>query len=104
MYRGARLADHHWLLRMLCHRIMIRYPIGVSGQFIVVSKPVLRHFRRHRQLARRDREAGGQLFARFDTPFITVVEATGPRKTDLRTRTSYTPDRAAERAEITQRT
>jgi integrative and conjugative element protein (TIGR02256 family) len=33
-----------------------------------------------------------------------VVEATGPRTTDLRKRGSYIPDRAAEQAEITDRT
>lgn len=82
---------------------MICYPIGTSDQSIVLSEPVLRHFSEYRQLARHDREAGGQLFARFDVPCIIVVEATGPRKTDRRTRTSYAPDRTAEQVEINQR-
>ncbi|WP_426615270.1 Mov34/MPN/PAD-1 family protein [Bradyrhizobium sp. McL0616] len=35
--------------------------------------------------------------------WIEVVEATGPRRTDRRTRTSYAPDRPAEQREIDDR-
>lgn len=79
---------------------MIRYPIGTSGQVLILTDPVVEHFRRYRQRRRYQREAGGQLFARFDGGRITVEEATGPRRTDRRTRTSYLPDRRAEQAEI----
>ena len=48
----------------------------------------------------RQREAGGQFFARIDEPRIIVEEATGPRRSDRRTRTSYTPNRFAEQREI----
>ena len=82
---------------------MIVYPIGVSGQFLVLTEEVIRHFGRHRQLRWRLREAGGQLFARFDGSQILVVEATGPRRTDRRTRTSFVPDRRAEQKEISER-
>jgi integrative and conjugative element protein (TIGR02256 family) len=82
---------------------MIEYPVGMSGQRIVFTDEVLKHFRQHRQLRKKQPEAGGQLFARFDPPQVIVVEATGPRRTDKRTRTSYTPDRAAEQLEIRER-
>ncbi len=82
---------------------MIEYPIGASGQVIVLSDDVLIHLLRHRQIGRRDLEAGGQLFARIEDQWIVVVEATGPRRGDRRTRTSYVPNRAAERAEIADR-
>lgn len=82
---------------------MIEYPIGTSGQVIVLTDEVLAHFLRHRQVGRRSLEAGGQLFARIETGRIVVVEATGPRSGDRRSRTSYLPDRAAERAEIVDR-
>jgi integrative and conjugative element protein (TIGR02256 family) len=82
---------------------MIEYPIGASGQVIVLSDEVHIHLLRHRQIGRRNLEAGGQLFARIEDKWIVVVEATGPRRCDRRTRTSYVPKRAAERAEIADR-
>jgi integrative and conjugative element protein (TIGR02256 family) len=79
------------------------YTIGDSGQRIVFSKDVLAHFDKCRQTRWWHREAGGQLFARFELPTITVVEATGPRHGDCRTRYSYHPDREAEQREIVER-
>jgi len=82
---------------------VIEYPIGTSGQVLVFTGPVIDHLRRHRQLRWYQREAGGQLFARFDGGRIMVEEATGPWKGDRRTRMSYVPDRRAEQAEILER-
>lgn len=76
------------------------YPIGESGQRIVFTDEVLGHFEKYRQMRWWQREAGGQLFARFDLPTITIVEATGPRRGDRRSRLSYHPDRDAEQREI----
>lgn len=53
-----------------------------------------------RQLRPNLLDAGGQLFAEIRESDITLVEATGPRRTDRRTRNTYEPDRAAEQAEI----
>src|SRR5690606_10810567 len=47
--------------------------------------------------------SGGQLFARLAPPIIEIVEATGPRPTDRRGRTSYEPDPHAEQLEIEAR-
>ena len=82
---------------------MIEYPIGSSGQVIVLADAVLHCFARSRQLRRSQTEAGGQLFARFDASRIIVEEATGPRPSDRRTRTSFVPDRTAEQQEILDR-
>jgi integrative and conjugative element protein (TIGR02256 family) len=82
---------------------VIQYRIGASSQLLVLSDPVLGQLRRHRQLRWYQREAGGQLFARFDGNRIRVEEVTGPRPMDRRTRTSYRPDRRAEQAEIFDR-
>lgn len=82
---------------------MIAFPIGASGQRLSFSQTVLAHFDRHRQTRRWQREAGGQLFARFALPEIQVEEATGPRRSDWRTRYSYHPNRRAERREIVAR-
>ncbi len=82
---------------------MLEYPIGHSGQVLVLTEGVVRKFRRYRQRRWYQREAGGQLFARLSLSRVFVEEATGPRRTDRRTRTSYVPDRAAEQREIDSR-
>lgn len=82
---------------------MIVYRLGKSGQRLVFTRPVLDHFRKHRQDGPRKREAGGQIFARFRLPDIMLQEVTGPRAVDRRTRLSYWPDRASEQREIKSR-
>lgn len=82
---------------------MLEYPIGSSGQVVVLPEEIIRKFRRYRQRRWYQREAGGQLFARLSLSRIVIEEATGPRRTDRRTRTSYVPDRAAEQREIDSR-
>jgi integrative and conjugative element protein (TIGR02256 family) len=79
---------------------VIVFPIGASGQRLLFSPPALEHLRRHRQLRWWSREAGGQLFARFALPDIVIDEATGPRRSDWRTRHSFRPNRRAEQREI----
>ena len=79
---------------------MIAYAIGSSEQMLIFGDSVIEHFRRYRQLRWWHREAGGQLFARFVGPQVLIERATGPRRTDLRTRWSYVPDRRAEQREI----
>lgn len=79
---------------------MISYPVGNSGQTLVLTEAVLKHFEHHRQLAAEDREAGGQLFAKFDGGNVIVERATGPRPSDRRSLLSFIPDRIAERREI----
>jgi integrative and conjugative element protein (TIGR02256 family) len=81
----------------------LRIPLGDSGELVILSDAVLEHFRRHRQLRKRDPEAGGQLFGRIQGKTITIEEATGPRRSDIRSRYSYIPDRTAEQREINER-
>jgi integrative and conjugative element protein (TIGR02256 family) len=81
-------------------RRMTVYPIGVSGQRLLFTAPALEHLRRYRQLRWWSREAGGQLFARFAMPDIIIEKATGPRRSDWRTRYSFRPNRRAEQREI----
>jgi integrative and conjugative element protein (TIGR02256 family) len=69
----------------------------------VLSDAVVEHFALYRQVRQDQAEAGGQLFARITRYEIFVEEATGPRPTDRRGRTYYTPDRQAERKEIRER-
>lgn len=79
---------------------LITYPIGTSGQQLVLTDVAAHHLYAHRQRTWRDLEAGGQLFARFKHATILVERITGPRRSDQRHRTTFIPDRQAERGEI----
>jgi integrative and conjugative element protein (TIGR02256 family) len=79
------------------------YKIGDSGQTLNFSDSVLAQFKRHQQRRLSDDEAGGQLFARVSEKEIAIVDVTGPRPTDRRSRYAYVPDRSAERREISER-
>lgn len=82
----------------------LTYPIGDSGQKLVLRASVLRTFRYHRQGRLFGRESGGQLFAGYDdAETIDVQEATPPRRGDARSRHSLIPDRRAEASEIAER-
>ena len=79
---------------------MIVFPIGASGQRLIFSASILERFDRYRQRRWWQREAGGQLFARLDLPEIHIEDATGPRRSDWRSRYGYQPNRSAEQREI----
>jgi len=81
----------------------VRYAIGASGQWLVVEPEVLRYFDLHRQRRFWQREAGGQLFARFEPAMIRIVEATGPNPADKRGRTYFEPSRSTQQSEIRSR-
>lgn len=82
---------------------MIAYPIGTSGQTLILTQPVLDQFSKYRQRRWWLREAGSQLFARFDGNDIVVVEATPPGRYDIRSRFGFRPDRRREQTEILER-
>ena len=82
---------------------MLIYENPTSEVTIVFTRKELTHFEDHRQLKSGDPEAGGQLFARFDSTTAYVEEATGPRPTDQRSRFGFRPDRKAEQKEIRER-
>ncbi len=79
---------------------MIEFPIPSSEQTLVLTEHVIKYIMRHRQAAPNSREAGGQLFARFDANTIRIEKATGPRPADFRSRMAFIPHRLAERREI----
>lgn len=79
---------------------MIAYRTENTTQTLILSDEVLAHFGHHRQLGATDEEAGGQLFARLTQDQIIIMTATGPRRSDRRSRFSFIPDRRAERQEI----
>jgi len=82
---------------------VISFKIGASGQTLHFSDEVLRRFAAYRQTRFWHREAGGLLFARIIGNDITLEEATGPRRSDRRSRYSYQGDRRLEQREIDER-
>ena len=82
---------------------MILYPIGASGETLILTRPVLEKFEAFRQRRWQQREAGGQLFARFVDRHIVVEEATGPNKGDVRSRYAFRPNRRREQRDILKR-
>ena len=80
--------------------VSIAYAPSDQGLTIILADTVLEHFNCYRQRSPRSREAGGQLFARFGEKTIFVEKATGPRRSDRRSRWSFTPKRSEERKEI----
>lgn len=81
---------------------MLEYKLSDDSK-LFISDEVVSHLMKHRQFRIWSREAGGQLFATFDGPDVTIRKATGPRRTDRRGRRHYEPDRAAENAEIAKK-
>lgn len=71
-----------------------------DGTAVKIEAHVLEHLALHRQTSCLKKEAGGQLFARIRPREWTIVRATGPRKSDWRSRFGYHPNRKAEREEI----
>jgi integrative and conjugative element protein (TIGR02256 family) len=78
----------------------LRFPIGISGQVLVLPDEAQSHFADMRQDSWRKAEAGGQLFAHITPAEITVTKVTGPRPSDKRGRYYFEPDRRAEQREI----
>lgn len=78
---------------------MIAYRVKRSSEVLQLTDAVLTHFTRYRQIGGR-KEAGGQLFAKFDDSMARIELATGPRRSDRRGYRSFIPTRSAERREI----
>ena len=68
----------------------------------MIAAGVIEHVERHRQNTCWRREAGGQLFGQIGDEGWRVVVATGPRRSDLRSRFGFVADRRAEQREIDQ--
>lgn len=78
----------------------LKYSVPNSEQIVVITQRVCDHFVKYSQKNSKDLEAGGQLFAKITKKQILIKVATGPRKTDHRTRFSFIPNRIQEILEI----
>lgn len=81
----------------------LRFFVESSGMSILVTDDVLLTFAEFRQVGPKDKEAGGQLFARFQEREAIVVEATPPSRLDKRSRFGFEPNRWLQRCEINDR-
>lgn len=71
-----------------------------SSQTVFVCSTVLEHITGHTQKSKVCNESGGQLFGKEENGIIYVFRATGPYKTDKRSRFSFRPNRTREQREI----
>ena len=79
------------------------YTSSGGGPRLLIRQAVLVHVGRYRQKSFWSREPGGQLFGRIQDDVWTVDQATGPRRSDFRSRFSFRPNRQAEQREIEER-
>ena len=83
---------------------MLRYEQqNDGGAGIILTDQVLAIMQQYRQITEEDREAGGQLFARFQGQDTIIVEATPPRPSDRRTHMRFRPNRKQQQQEINER-
>jgi integrative and conjugative element protein (TIGR02256 family) len=78
----------------------LRFVDRVGGPSVVLQTTALDTIDRYRQRRLWQREAGGQLFARFDGAHTLVEVATAPSRRDLRTRFGFRPHQPSQKAEI----
>lgn len=78
--------------------VVARHP--ESAQEIVLRPAVMEHMHRYRQTSWWKCEAGGQLFARLTDTMLEVVLATGPYRSDFRSRFGYRSAPASAQREI----
>jgi len=67
---------------------------------VVLTDVAISTMIRHRQKSFEDREAGGQLFARFEGSNTVIVAATEPKPLDIRSRYGFVPSQWLQRLEI----
>jgi integrative and conjugative element protein (TIGR02256 family) len=83
--------------------VTLRFVEHLGGPAIVLTKSALSTINRYQQVASRDKEAGGQLFAKFEGADTVIIEATHPKWLDRRTRYGFRPNRWLQQLEIRDR-
>ena len=81
----------------------LRYVLVPGGASIVITEQAITTMNRHRQAGSFQKEAGGQLFGRFDKARTIIVEATPPKWLDRRGRAKFRPNRWLQHREIRDR-
>jgi integrative and conjugative element protein (TIGR02256 family) len=78
------------------------FALPYSEQRLVLTRAALEVFLKYRQQGT-EPEAGGLLFAKFNFPFIRIIEASTPHATDKQWRTLFVPNRILQRRLIKKR-
>lgn len=76
------------------------YSFESGGPFVLITDEAIASMIRHRQKSLNDKEAGGQLFAKFEGDNAIIVEATEPKPFDKRSRYGFIPSQWLQRQEI----
>lgn len=71
-----------------------------DGPIVILTDDAIASMIRHRQNSFKDREAGGQLFGRFEGNNTVIVAATEPKAFDTRSRYGFIPNQWLQRLEI----
>ncbi|MEN6621800.1 MAG: Mov34/MPN/PAD-1 family protein [Smithella sp.] len=77
-----------------------RFVEKIGGPAIIITDKVLSVMHKYRQLHPSAKEAGGQLYAKFEGVDTLILEATKPKFLDKRTRYRFRPNRTLQRFEI----
>jgi len=80
--------------------VSLVYGLDSGGPAVIFYDDVIALMARYRQMTFKDKEAGGQLFARFEGGSTIIVEATEPNPLDKRARHGFIPNRWIQRLEI----
>jgi integrative and conjugative element protein (TIGR02256 family) len=83
--------------------MILKYGLEKDGPSVILTKPVIETITLYRQLSKKDKEAGGQLFAIFEDYNTIIIEATEPKMFDKRSRYSFVPSRFIQKIEIKSR-
>lgn len=77
-----------------------RYVEKIGGPAIILTDKVLSVMHKYRQLHPSAKEAGGQLYAKYEGVDTLILEATKPKFLDMRTRYRFRPNIMLQRFEI----
>lgn len=78
----------------------LKYAFDIEGPGIILCETALETMLKYRQLCAKDKEAGGQLFARFEGKDTFVTNATSPKPLDIRKRFGFQPNQWIQRLDI----
>ncbi len=78
----------------------LTYTLPNSLGTVIFTSSALEAISSYKQDKSFKKEAGGQLFAQFEGACIRIVDATPPKKKDLRSRFGFRPHRPTEKLEI----
>lgn len=76
------------------------YRMQSDGPTVTLTDAAIASIISYRQMTSKDKEAGGQLFAKFEGNDTVIVAATGPKSLDTRLRNMFIPNLWLQRQEI----